>query len=325
MRTRTLPDGSKRYDVKYRSGGRYTHLEHAGTFKTRREASERKALVGDMLARGENPKVELRREPGKPLREMADDWLVSRRGVGERTRESYRGRIKIVLEAFGDMRSEEIVPADVIRWVGGLESRYSAGTVALYVAQLRMMLDYCGGPNAARDRRVELPRYVRREPSPPDAAVVEVMLRNLPERHRIPAVVLELTGARVSEGLSLEPADVDPGRIRIRREVAKGQRRGRFIPVPEYLTDVLADLLPLHVQRQALAQATRRAGGINPHALRHRRASLWYQQGVGPVELAQRLGHARPSMSLDVYVNVSPLEEIPAHVLRHFLTERDVL
>src|SRR3990167_436104 len=145
------------------------------------------------------------------------------------------------------------------------------------------------------------------------------MLRNLPERHRIPAVVLELTGARVSEGLSLEPADVDSERVRIRREAAKGQRHGRWIPVPDFLTHALPTFLPFGVQRQALAQATRRAGGINPHALRHRRASLWYQQGVGPVELARRLGHARASMSLDVYSHVEPLREIPHETLSALL------
>jgi hypothetical protein len=39
------------------------------------------------------------------------------------------------------------------------------------------------------------------------------------------------------------------------------------------------------------------------------------QQGVNPRELAHRLGHAKPSMSLDVYSHVRPLREIPVHDL----------
>ena len=38
-----------------------------------------------------------------------------------------------------------------------------------------------------------------------------------------------------------------------------------------------------------------------PHRLRHRRISLWHFHGVPARELADRAGHATPSMSLDVY------------------------
>ena len=46
-----------------------------------------------------------------------------------------------------------------------------------------------------------------------------------------------------------------------------------------------------------------------PHDFRHRRASLWHGQGVPGAELAKRLGHSKPSMSLDVYSHVMPLDE----------------
>ena len=42
----------------------------------------------------------------------------------------------------------------------------------------------------------------------------------------------------------------------------------------------------------------------HPHDLRHRRLSLWHAQGVPARELAARAGHARASMSLDVYSQV---------------------
>jgi integrase len=49
----------------------------------------------------------------------------------------------------------------------------------------------------------------------------------------------------------------------------------------------------------------------HPHDLRHRRISLWHQSGVPARELAERAGHARPSMSLDVYSHVMPANEVP--------------
>jgi hypothetical protein len=38
--------------------------------------------------------------------------------------------------------------------------------------------------------------------------------------------------------------------------------------------------------------------------------------------LAERSGHARPSMSLDVYSHVMPLDEVPADSLEALLDER---
>jgi integrase len=43
---------------------------------------------------------------------------------------------------------------------------------------------------------------------------------------------------------------------------------------------------------------------FHPHDLRHRRISLWHDQGVPARELADRAGHSRASMSLDVYSHV---------------------
>ncbi len=319
MRTKTLVDGSKRYHVKYRRGGRYSPLEHGGSFKSLREANERKRLLGDLLAAGHNPKLELRRriEPGRPLREAAADWVASRRAVSERTREGYRWREPVILETFGDSPPGEILVEDVIGWIGELEGRYKPGSISLLVGQLRMMLDHCGGPNVARDRRVQLPRQERREISPPDAEAVLGMLGSLTEAHVPAAVAMELLGTRISETLSLERRDLQPERVRVRSEETKAGR-SRLVPAPQYLVDALVERLPFSGHRQAVANAMRRAGGINPHALRHRRATLWYQQGVGPVELARRLGHARPSMSLDVYSHVDLLSEIQADELAAF-------
>lgn len=56
----------------------------------------------------------------------------------------------------------------------------------------------------------------------------------------------------------------------------------------------------------AMTRACRTAGlpDFTPHDLRHRRASLWHAQGVTDRELSRRIGHSRPSLSLDVYSHV---------------------
>jgi DNA-binding NarL/FixJ family response regulator len=58
---------------------------------------------------------------------------------------------------------------------------------------------------------------------------------------------------------------------------------------------------------------------FSPHDLRHRRLSLWHGQGVPAKELAERAGHARASMSLDVYSHVMPLDELPQESLEALL------
>lgn len=273
-----------------------------------------------MLAAGLNPRVELRRrlEPERPLREAVVGWIDARRHVSERTRDSYRWREPIILDRFGRLAPAEILVEDVLAWISELERSYAPGSVARLVEQLRMMLDFTGGPNPARDRRIRLPRDLRPEISPPDAPAVVAMLGALPEPHVAAAVTMELLGTRVSETLALERRDLQEERVRIRRETAK-TARARFVPAPHFLLDALMERLPLGGQRQAAANAMRRAGGFSPKMLRHRRASLWYQQEVGPVELARRLGHSRPSMSLDVYSHVEPLSEIPHETISSFL------
>jgi integrase len=64
--------------------------------------------------------------------------------------------------------------------------------------------------------------------------------------------------------------------------------------------------------RQAMSRACRLAKipHYTPHDLRHRRLTLWHQSGVPALELAERAGHSKPSMSLDVYTHVMPVAEV---------------
>lgn len=322
IRTRDTGDG-RRFDVRYRRGGRYSKVEHGGSFRTRNEALIRKKVIGEWLAGGLNPKVEMERAQvgGSLFRDTYTEWLASRRSVSQGTLDGYTYRARVLLDAFGDRPVDQISVRDVSEWVGSLDG-YKPGTVRLFVAQLRMVLDFADVPvNVARDRRVELPRNVATEPVPPDRYDVLRILEHVPRSHRLPVVVMEQLGCRVTETLTLQPGDVDAktGSVRVARERSKGQRVGRTIDAPEFLLEALEDSLPFRVGDRNRVGDKMRGTGFSPHSLRHRRATLWHQSGVEAVELARRLGHSRPSMSLDVYANVTRLSEVPAHALAAFL------
>lgn len=103
--------------------------------------------------------------------------------------------------------------------------------------------------------------------------------------------------------------------------------------LPEWLVEAIEQTCPLEDRvperrvfpgiteasaYQALSRAckTARVAHFHPHDPRHRRITMWHQSGVPARELAERAGHARPSMSLDVYSHVMPPDELePARLL----------
>ena len=51
------------------------------------------------------------------------------------------------------------------------------------------------------------------------------------------------------------------------------------------------------------------------------RITIWHQSGVPARELAERAGHSKPSMSLDTYTHVMPVEEVPTERFLSLLTD----
>lgn len=328
IRTRTLPSGDRRFIVRYRRAGRGTAVEHAGSFHTLKEARLRQTLVLEWLAAGRNPRheLELLAAPvaSGSFRVLADSWLAGRHSISDGTRETYRGYIDLLDRRFQGRDPERITPADVSAYIGQLVTDgLAASTIRQRIRVLRMILD--GLPdNPARHRTVELPRQQRREPEPPDADAVLALLAETSARYAVATAFLEQTGARVSEAIGVQARDLDEGRVRFRAAESKGDRT-RWVGCPPWLLE----LLPLKgVERTSLGNTMRRAcdragiPNIHPHLLRHRRATLWHQSGLPAVELAYRLGHSKPSMSLDVYSHVRSLHEIDPLVLQVAVEER---
>jgi integrase len=98
-------------------------------------------------------------------------------------------------------------------------------------------------PNPARDRLVKLPRETKRIVQPPTAGHVEAVVRLLPTRYRLPALVLDATGMRIGELEALVWGDVDEPRGRWRITTSK-TGRPRWVTPSELLFNAVTDLLP---------------------------------------------------------------------------------
>lgn len=317
---RSLP---RRYIVRYRLGGQSSKLRHHTSEATKAIAEEALAYVRHELAAGRiperSPHARIERSP--PLEAVARDWITSRRDVVERTRENYGWAVKRWPATMRARPALEVTTEDVLAWLAAMDRRdppISASTIQADLGVLRNVLDHAGAdPNPARDKRVRAPSYHKPEVWPPSAAEAIALLELLPDHWRACLIVMEGSGLRIEELVTLRGRDVDRagGRLRVHRRRTKGGTAGqRLIPVgPAVMGWVpLAgpDERPFPIQpgslrtqmRRKLAEAGMRR--MVPHAFRHRWASRQVALGVPITLIRERMGHSRPSMTLDVYSHV---------------------
>jgi integrase len=331
--TRQAKDGP-RYVVRYRLGGRAYPIVHAGSFRTLKEAKARRDFVAGELAVGRNPADALRALLAAPKSILSvDTWaerfLTSRIDIDANTTKNYRSALRKVGETFGSRDPQTITVDEVATWVSGLAEKHKPGTVQLYLIAFRLLLDFAQvDPNVARDSRVKLPKRTREEVNPPSAEHVEAILGALGAKWRLLFVTLEQGALRLGEAVGLRWADVDAAGLRLRLPRSATKRdRARWVYLPEWLVEAIEEACPLEDRTperrvfqgiteasayQAMTRACKNAKvpHYHPHDLRHRRITIWHQSGVPARELAERAGHARPSMSLDVYSHVMPPDEV---------------
>ena len=260
----------------------------------------------------------------------AERFTTSRIDADATTTRTYAAALRKAGERFGARDPATITGAEVADWVAELAQARKPATVHLYVVALRMLFDFAGvEPNPARDPRVKLPKQVREEPQPPSAGHWEAILGALDARHRLPLVVVEQGGLRVGEAVGLRWGDVDAAgsRLRLRRAATK-RDKARWVQLPTWLIEAIEATCPLEDRTperavfqgvtadtayRAMTRACRLAKvpHYHPHDLRHRRLTIWHQQGVPAREVAHRAGHARTSESLDTYSHVMPVDEVP--------------
>jgi integrase len=324
--TRTR-SGKRRFVVRYRLGGRAYPNTHGGSFKTLTEARQRRDVIAGELAAGRNPAVllasaaaEATQKPRDTFRLAAEAYTASRVDVSAKTAQNLQVQTRLLNATFGEKRVGRITTEDVQAWIAACGLK--PASVRGYMSTLRAVLDYAKvDPNPARDSRVRLPKLEQDVVSVPSAAEVAAILAALPRRWHLSVRVLAETGMRVGELSALEWRDVDEANSRFRIRNGKTRASRRWVAVPlTTMVDVLADTPPddrtterrvfggasptaLH---SAMYRACRNAGiaQYGPHSLRHRYASLMVKRSVPVTELAAQLGHARNSMTLDVYSHV---------------------
>jgi integrase len=338
-----------RYHVRFRLGGRAYPIVHAGSFKTMKEAKTRRDLVAGEIAVGRNPADKLREMLERPeakvvatVNEWGEKFLASRIDIDANTKRNYRTALKKAGETFGTRDPTTITVDDVTGWIAGLvEEGRKPGTIQLYLLTFRLLLDYVGcDPNPARDLRVKLPKRVREEPTPPPAEHVEAILAAIGKKWKLLFVTVEQGALRLGEAVGLRWGDVDIAGLRLRLPRSATKRdQARWVYLPEWLMQAIDESLPLEDRTperkvfqgiteasayQAMLRACQNAKvpHYHPHDLRYRRITIWHQSGVPARELAERAGHARPSMSLDVYSHVMPADEVPADKFLTLLSER---
>jgi integrase len=225
---------------------------------------------------------------------------------------------------------------DVAGWVADLVAveKKKPGTVQLYLIAFRLLLDYAAtDPNPARDPRVKLPKRVKAEPNPLPVEHRLAILDALGAKWRLPFLVIEQGGLRLGEAISLRWGDVDVGGLRLRLPRSATKRdKARWVYLPEWLVQAVDATCPLEDRTperrvfpgiteasfyQAMTRACRNAGTshYHPHDLRDTRITIWHHSGVPAAALAERAGHAKASMSLDVYSSAMPVDEVPAERL----------
>jgi integrase len=318
------------FQVRYRLGGRGYPYLHGGSFKTQREAKVRRDLIAGELAAGRNPTAlfEAMREPQlvpqvTTLHERFDEFIASRVDVSASTLALYRNA-RDSLDELAGRDPQTLAAADFQAWVAR-NAALSPRTLAHYLSSIRQVLDFCDvEPNPARSRKVRVPADTSAEVEAPSNAEWLAIRDHAPKRVALALRLIEAEGLRVSEAAELGFGDVDfaEGRIRVSRARTKRRTAGqRWLPVPPELLDELAELCPLEDRsierrvfaglsasaiRNGLALACRDAGlaRYGPHALRHRRCSLWLAHGFETVFVKQWSGHSKASMLSDVYGHV---------------------
>jgi integrase len=255
-----------------------------------------------------------------------------------------------IFPTFGDRALDAIEPSQVRSWVAAMSrGGSSAGTVATVYRTLATILR-SAEINRAIDRTpcigVKLPRDDdRREMTFLDPEEILRLADAIADRYRALVLVAAYSGARFGElaYLKVDAVNFLSGAMQIRgslaevdgRLIEQGTKTGKWrtVTLPRSVVQILGEHIgkypsteghvfsapkggPLRRRawyKRSFKPAVERAG-LDPrlrfHDLRHTHAALLIAQGEHAKVIADRLGHARPTMTMDVYAHILPgLEE----------------
>jgi integrase len=329
------PDGSWR--ARYRDAAGREHSRH---FHRKVDASKWLDEVTAALVRGEHVDPKL----GKvTVGRWSAQWLATKANLKASTRHRYAGILAThVVPTWGDVRLVDVTHADVQAWVSALaHAGHAPASIHKVHRVLSMVLDLAekdGRLPRNPAMRISLPRAQRAEKRYLTAKQV-ADLADAAGPGRLIVLTLAYTGIRWGELAALRVSRLDLMRRRMHiaesvTEVDGGRldwglpktHERRWVPVPRFLvTDLTTHVTGRNpeelvfmssrgavlrvggARRSWFDRAVRLSGideGFHPHELRHTAASLAVSAGANVKAVQRMLGHAKASMTLDVYADL---------------------
>jgi integrase len=338
---RATKQGSTRYSVRAElvipEGRRVLHL---GTYGDERLAWKRKLAVLDEITRHATDAAALSaltsatsERQALPVASVAQAWLDARQdALAAGTYRSQRQSVNAFPAWLTRTDWRDVKPSDVQRFATERGKTCKRGTVRKDLGVLRQVLDHAAldypdaKPNPASLRRLHVVKSVAKEYRLPTRAQLAEIHRVLESRSSL-MTLLEWTGLRIEEAAALRWDDfsTDPKtkRRRLRVRVSKTRAGVRFVEhlpgtpaFPEPVGDEPSGLVfrtpKPSTLTNALARAHRTRGTflLSAHELRHLHASRLLHEGpLSPAQIAARLGHASPAITLSVYSHVTPPDD----------------
>lgn len=315
-----------RWHVRYQAHRR-SPIVHLGSFESETLAKLRRQSALEDVARGRAPSRDAPPQPVAALtiREANDALYATLQDLAPRTLKVYRQAFANQPRWLAETPVDAVSVHDVQRYALELGARFKRSTTSKEIGVLRRVLDHAGvDPNPAASRRVRLPRAQRRVYRLPTRAQLEAMRAVMPARAEL-MLLLEHTGLRIGEAAALRWQDIDHERRRLlvtgevktpasRRWVEHlpgcppfptpppGAEPGDRVfraPSPESLTGMIR---VAHLRHGTFL--------MSAHEFRHLHASRLLHDGtLSPAQIAARLGHATPTITLNTYTHVVPPSE----------------
>lgn len=302
-----------------------------GTFGDEKQAWSRKLAALDLISKhpsdhsAYNALTSFDAPPPPPSRtlgQVADAWLETLQDLADGTVRGYRISRRSLPGWLCEKDPSSVTFDDLQRFATERSRDYKRSTISKDMGVIRQALDHAGlQHNPARGRRIRLPREAQRVYRLPTRAQLEEIHRVLPARSPL-MTFLEHTGLRIEEAAALRWADFDWKRDRFLVPSGKTVNSRRWVehlpgtpdfprPTNSYdrrvferpgASSLTGSLRWAHFNRGAFRMSS--------HEFRHLHASrLLHDRTLSPAQIAARLGHANPSMTLTTYSHVLPPDD----------------
>jgi integrase len=298
---------------------------HLGSYPSREFAQARQKMAWDEIAVGVTPQRHFakRHAPAETLAQLCDRWLATRIDVADNTMHHFKSSIVHLNAEWADRDPHSITVDDVQSWI--ISQPGMPSTIGQRLMTLSQILAYGKvRPNPVKDPDLRKPRNARTRHRMPTRGELEQLYAALPLPAKYVPVVrlLEETGARVSSIVNITWGQWNNERklLRISDKTAAGERLVVQVdgkpdlgvrPVGMRDQDRVFPGVTDDSVRAAMRRACEKAGirRYSPHDLRHLSASRLLHDGkLSPAEIADRLGHSSPQITLSVYSRSLPPE-----------------